>query len=134
MSSYLKTLILGLIAIFAPAQSVVITVLVLCIADLISGVAAAVKEGSPITSSGLKTTVIKVMLYETATLLAFLVGSYLVPEELPVMKIVTGLIGMTELKSVLENLDRISGDKFFRSVVSKLQSMGKTDEDDSKNP
>jgi len=120
MPSSLKVLILAIIAVFAPAGPVLATVMVLTLLDLAAGIAAAKKQGHPITSTGLKRTVVKVMVYEIATLAAFLVQQYLTPIELPIMKMVTGLIGMTELKSVLENLDIIAGGSFFSSLVSHL--------------
>lgn len=122
MIQSLKTLSLALVAVFAPAKAVLITVMVMTMADLVSGLLASKKQQIPITSFGLKRTVLKVLVYEVATLLAFLVGMYLVPEELPIMKMVTGLIGITELKSILENLDIIAGGSFFRSLTDKLQS------------
>jgi len=126
----LKTILLACIAVFAPAKPMLVTVMVLTMTDLISGLLAAKKQGIPITSNGLKRTIIKTTVYEVAVLLAFLVGLYLAPEELPITKMVTGLIGMTELKSVLENLDIISEGNFFKSLTDKLHTMGTKDEDE----
>lgn len=121
---------MALVAIFAPTGPVIATVLTLVILDLVTGLLAARHQFHPITSSGLKRTVSKTAVYLVATLAAFLVEQYLTPMEMPVMKMVTGLIGMTELKSVLENLDIVSGGSFFKSLVNKL-SQGEHDEEDS---
>lgn len=129
----LKVLALALIAIFAPTKQVLLSTLALILADLLFGLLAARQQGQPITSNGLKRTVIKFFVYNSAILLSFLVGEYLVPLDLPVMKMVTGLIGMTELKSVLENLDIIHGGNFFKALVTKLQIMGSDDENDNKD-
>lgn len=119
MLSYLKTPALALLAVFAPAKAIIVTIIALCFLDLVVGIIASKK---PITSKGLKRTPIKIAVYLTAALSAFLVEQYLTPIELPVMKMVTGLIGMTELKSVLENLDTIAGGNFFQSVVNSIQA------------
>lgn len=120
MIQFLKTIALSAIAVFAPAKAVLLTVMALTICDLISGILASIKQQIPITSSGLKRTVVKVAVYQVAALAAFLVEQYLTPVEMPIMKMVTGLIGMTELKSVLENLDIIAGGSIFSSLIAKL--------------
>lgn len=119
---YLLNLIIASIAVFAPIKSAVITVIVLTIVDLVSGVIAAKKRNEAITSAGFGRTVVKIMVYLVATLCAFLAQKYLVLDVMPVCTLVTSLIGLTELKSVLENLDSISGGSFFSALVSKLNS------------
>jgi len=132
----IKTIAIAIIAVFAPAKAVLLTVMVLTLCDLATGLLAALKQQIPITSSGLKRTVVKILVYQTAALSAFLVEQYLTPIELPIMKMVTGLIGVTELKSVLENLDIISGGSFFSTLISRL-AQGDTNappQDDPKDP
>lgn len=116
----LINLILATIAIFAPIKAAVVAVMVLTAVDLITGLVAAKKRGEKITSSGLKRTVIKTFIYQIATLCAFLAQKYLVLDIMPVCTLVTSLIGITELKSILENLDSIHGGSFFSAVVTKL--------------
>lgn len=116
----LQTLALAICVMLAPAQGVIITVMALTMLDMFTGIIAAKRCGQAITSKGLKRTVLKIMVYEVATIAAYFVGLYLTGPDLPVMKWVTGLIGLTELKSVLENLDAISGGSLFRTIVDKL--------------
>jgi hypothetical protein len=89
--------------------------MVLSLVDLVTGILASRKSGIPITSNGLKRTVLKVAIYEVAVLCAFLVGTYLTGPMVPILNICSSLIGLTELKSVLENLDIINGGSFFRA-------------------
>lgn len=117
---HLETFLLSILAIFAPIKAVIITAIVLVIADLITGVLAAKKRGEAITSSGFKTTVGKILLYEVAICLAFLVQQYLTGDLFPASKLVAALIGLTELKSILENLDTISGNGMFRLLLQKV--------------
>jgi hypothetical protein len=119
----LQILALSLVSVFAPASTVLVTVMALSIADLFTGILASRKAGTPITSAGLKKTVVKVLIYEAAVLCAFLVQQNLTGDDLPVMKWLGSLIGLTELKSVLENLDLASGGSFFRSLTDRLSGV-----------
>lgn len=120
MRAWLANLALSVLAVFAPIKTVIITTGVLVVADLITGLLAARKQKIPITSSGLKQTVGKFFLYEVALLLAFITEVYLLGNFLPASKLVAALIGVTELKSVLENLDILHGSSLFKSLVSRL--------------
>jgi len=116
---HVPTFILAIVTVFAPIQAALATVMVLIIVDLATGIAAAKKRKEAITSSGLKRTVIKFFIYETALILAFLCGQYLI-DILPVVKIVSTFIGLTELKSCYENLNEISGGDLLKQLISKL--------------
>lgn len=121
----LKLLALTTIAVFAPAKSVLITVMALSLVDLVLGILVSRKQGTAINSQGFRRSIIKIMLYEVAVLSAFLVGKELTGPELPVMSMVTALIGITELKSILENLGMLSADKdnVFSALVTKLNEL-----------
>ncbi len=124
--SKLITALVAILSVFAPIKPAVITVMVLTIMDLITGILAARKRQEPITSAGLGRTVAKLAVYQVATLCAFLAQKYLVLDVMPVCTLVTSMIGITELKSVLENLDTISGGSFFAVLISKLASKNDT--------
>lgn len=135
--SKLHILLMSFVVMLAPAEQAILAVLALSICDLISAIAVSIKnrpQGQSILqtvhSNGIKRTVIKVAVYEVATILAFVVGLYLTGPEVPVMKWVTSLIGLTELKSVLENLDLLSNGSFFKMVTSKIQSTISDEEKD----
>lgn len=120
-SKFIKPLVVTLLAIFAPAKGMIITSLVMVLIDLLTGIIAARKRQEPITSSGLKRTIIKLAIYEVAILIAFLAETYLILDILPVAKIVSSFVGITELKSIYENLDSIAGGELLKSVIAKLQ-------------
>jgi len=103
-----------------PIRPALISVMALPIADLILALIGAVKAKRLITSSGIKRTVGKILMYEFTTILAFVVEMYLLSSFIPVIKIVTGLIGMTELKSCLEHLNEINGNPIFGLILTKL--------------
>jgi len=117
---YLRSLLLAVLAVFAPIKPMILATFVLASVDLVVGILAARKQGHQITSSGLKRTVGKIFLYEAAILMSFVAETYLLGNVMPVTKLVAGMIGATELKSVLENLDIINGSSLFTAMVSKL--------------
>ena len=117
---YLKALLLSILAVFIPIQPMLIAAFVLAATDLVLGVLASRKQGRPITSSGLKQTVAKIFLYETAILMSYVAEHYLLNDLMPITKLIAGFIGAVELKSGLENLDLINGSPVFASVIAKL--------------
>lgn len=127
MLAWIKALTLSLVAVFAPVKTVILTAFVLAVADLILGLIAAHRRGEKISSKGIGRTVTKMTIYEIAILLAFLVQNYMIDDALPAVKIIGGLIGTVELKSILENLDTISGNSLFKTLIEKLGSQSNKD-------
>lgn len=121
MVSSIRTLLVALFIIFAPIKAAIITVSVLVIMDLVLGMAVSLKAGRKITSDGMKRTCIKLGVYELTILLSFLVETFLSGSLVPVSKIATTIIGLTELKSVMENLDLLAGGSLLNSFIRALQ-------------
>lgn len=130
MSSVIKTveaLAASLIAIFAPIQATLMTAFCLVVADLITGVWVAIKQKQPIVSSGIKRTVLKLLVYEILICLSFLVDKYLTMDTIVVLNMVTSIIGITELKSVAENINIISGGSMLDGILKAISAaQGKT--------
>jgi hypothetical protein len=124
MKSIALNLLLSAVLVFAPIKATLIAVMVLTMVDLASGLIAARKRGEAITSTGLKRTLIKIAVYEIVVLLGFITEQYLTGDLLPVVKILAGLVGITELKSVLENLEEITGMPLLKMFIQKLANMG----------
>ena len=117
---HIEALFLALIVVFAPIQAAVITTFTLIILDLVTGIMAAKKRGEPISSSGLKRTVGKILLYEISIVAAFLVQQYLTGDLFPASKLVTAMIGLVELSSILENMNTLNGSPIFKALITKL--------------
>lgn len=118
---YLVDLGIAVIAVFAPIKTVMITVGVLVIVDMILGMIAAKKRGESINSARMSSTVVKALMYEIAVMMAYLVETYLMSGVLPVCKIVGALIGSVELKSILENTQEIHGQPLFNTLIGQLK-------------
>lgn len=117
-----KLAILAALGALAPIQAALLTVFALIVVDLITGILAAWKIGNEITSSKMKKTVVKLFVYELAITMAYFVGLNLTGPTLPVLNIVASVVGVTELKSVLENLDILTGGGVVKSILGALNT------------
>jgi hypothetical protein len=122
MKTYFEALLISTIALLAPIKAMLVTVTVLVAADMVFGIWAAKKRGEPVTSAGLRRSVSKTVIYLSAILLSYLTEKFLMDGALPASKIVAGLIGTVELKSVVESLDSINGTSAFKSFIQALGS------------
>lgn len=122
MIKWLEVIGLSLLAVLAPIQTVLTTTFALILADTLFGVLAARKRKEPITSSGLRRTISKIVIYEAALICAYLCEHYLMSGSVPAVKLISGVIGLVELKSIVESLDELNGDPIFKTLISKLGS------------
>lgn len=122
MFKRIEAILIAIIGVFAPIQPMLITVFALILIDFTTGVVAAYKRGEKITSSGMRRTISKLVVYEIGLMTGFLVETFLLSGVLPVVKLVAAAIGMVEIKSIFENLDSISGGSVFKTIVQSLGS------------
>jgi hypothetical protein len=122
MSSFLGKLSIAVMAALAPIKPVMITVGILILSDLITGIWAAKKRGETITSAALGRTVSKMVVYQTAVVTGFLLQKYLLADAIPIVNIVGGIIGMVEFKSFIENANTIIEGDIFKDILKKLGS------------
>lgn len=122
MNEKLVAAFVALAAVFAPAEKLLLATGILVIADLVTGIMAARKQGRSITSAGLRRTVSKMLVYQVAVGSAFLVQLYMTADTIPVSNIVSSAIGLTELKSILENIDKIRGSSLLKDILQKIGS------------
>ena len=120
---FLKKLLLAGFAVLAPIHAVMVVVGILIVFDTITGIWAALKSGQTFSSAALRRSVSKAVVYQIAIISAFIVEKYLLQDILPASKLVAGLIGVVELTSVLENLNKIYGSDIFKSIITKLGSV-----------
>lgn len=120
--SFLAKIMIAAWVIVTPIHATIFAIGFLVFSDLILGVMAAKKEKQKITSAGIRRTVVKLFLYQVGLVLAFVVESYLTLELIPIVKILACLIGITEIHSVFENLNRISGTNMFDKILKALRS------------
>lgn len=122
MKDWLTHLAIATLAALSPIKPVMVTTLVLIFADLIFGIWAAKKRGEAITSAGLRRTVTKLLVYQICIIAAFLVQTYMTGDIIPLVKLVAGMIGLVEIKSILEGSKDILGMDLFQEIIKKLGS------------
>ena len=105
----MRTFALSLLAVFAPIQALLLTVGALIVADTITGIIAAYRRGEEIRSSGLSRAVVKLFVYQMTIMTGFLMETYLLQDlGLPIVKLLGGVIGIVEFKSLIENVESIT--------------------------
>lgn len=103
----------------APIKPLMIAIGALIIIDLMLGIWAALRSKEKITSRRLSRTITKCMAYQLAIISSHIMESYFA-QGIPIVKIVSGLIAITEFKSILENTTRMTGIDFWRSLIEKM--------------
>ena len=108
-----------LIVFVSPIHAIMTAIVVLVISDLITALWAVIKNKQKITSIGLRRTINKLLAYELAVILSYVVETVF-GLGAPVVKLVAGLIAVTELKSNLENLALITGLDFWQKIADYM--------------
>ncbi len=122
MKDWTSSIALAAIAALAPIQAILVSVGVLIISDLFTGIMAAKKRKEKLSSAVMRRTVSKILIYQTAVITGFLLETYLLMGLVPISKIVAGAIGLVEFKSILENCNAALGQDIFQTVLLKLGS------------
>jgi len=92
---------------FAPISNYIHLVLILIFVDLLTGSYAAVKEGERFSAKKLRCTVEKFVFYSIAIISAFILQK-IINDGTELARIVALYIGATELKSIYENISRVT--------------------------
>jgi len=122
MGNWTSKLFIASLAALAPIKMVIITVGFLILADLLTGIWAAKSRGEKISSSIMRRTISKIVIYQLAVISGFMLEMHILDSLVPVAKIVAGVIGMVEFKSILENSGHIVGGDVFKLILKKLGS------------
>jgi len=116
---YLAGVLGWLFSFVIPIKDFLILTTALVILDLITGVLAAKKRGEKIRSRALMRTTIKLTLYFSA-LLATQGVQVVFAEKIPLTYITAFTIAITELKSLLENVDAGTGSRLAKMIIDKI--------------
>lgn len=119
MKITITEILLWLVIFFSPIGPTLITTFTLILVDFFTGIWAANKRGEAITSRKMSTSIIKWLIYSLAIIVSFVVETYILTY-IPLVKIISGLISMTELKSFYENCTTITGINFHKAIMEYL--------------
>jgi len=115
-----KPYLFWLLALIAPIAAIMLTIAFLIVVDFITGAYASYKNKTPISSERIAHTISKFFIYNLVVLSAFLLEKYIV-EEIPFQRIITGFIAIAEIKSILENFNKIYGINPFKVLVKLIK-------------
>jgi len=108
-----------LIVFISPVRAVMTAIMFLAVTDLITALWVVIKKQEKVTSVGLRKTINKILAYEIAVVLSYTVETVF-QLGVPVVRLIAGLIAVTELKSNLENLYYITGLDYWQKIVDYM--------------
>jgi len=121
MKEWAIALGISLLAFFAPIHALLLSVFILLLIDVGVEIAATFKKKEVVLSKSLRTFVVKLIMYEIALISAFLVSHFMMNDVFPIENLIATVCGLIELKSILENLDQMSGEPIFKSIIRTLK-------------
>lgn len=112
-----------LLALISPLYGVLTTMVLLIVVDFITGAYAALKLKAPIESKRIGHTISKFFIYNLVIISAYFLEKHIV-NEVPFLKIIAGFIAITEIKSILENYNKIYGINPFKALMNVMKQTG----------
>jgi len=109
-----------LLTLLSPVNGVMVTMVFLIVVDFITGSYASIKNHIPIRSFRVGHTVSKFFIYNLVILAAFFLEKHIV-NEVPFLKIIAGFIAIAEIKSILENFNKIYGVNPFKALINLIK-------------
>ncbi len=109
------------VAYFAPISEIVHVMLIFMAVDTFSGVWAAIKEGEKIESNKLRRTVHKFLWYTISVMVAWMMEHTFKLSWTNLASITAGFICFVELKSIFENVTRITNEPVFARILKFLR-------------
>lgn len=122
MLDFIKGLGIAALAVFAPIQAILLTVFIAMSTDLILGLLVARKKKVKISSSRLRDSVAKLLIYEIVIMIGYLAETYIGILDLPLAKLLGTAVIAVEFKSLLENAEILTGKKLFSDLIGMLKS------------
>lgn len=129
MKNYLLSLCVSLLAIFTPVVPILLTIGFLIMTDFFVGLYRAYKMKEKITSRKMGNTISKMFLYQLTILSLFLFETYIIGPIIPLTKLGAGLIAVTELKSIDESVEKMTGVGIWKRLVKIIKRGESTTKD-----
>lgn len=115
--NYIKATIISVLAILMPIKPLLIITSALIAIDTITGIIAALYTNTKLSSRAFARIIVKLLLYNLFIIACFLIENFVLLDAIPFTRIGVGIITLTELYSVAENLERATGISFFKSNI-----------------
>ena len=120
VKQHLLALLGSLVVYFQPVYSILLLVGFFVTMDTIAAMTAAYKQGEPITSRKFRAVFPKFIIYGVAVLVSHVIQRQFFPD-IPATKIIAGYIVYSELLSIDENIEKITGQSMFRLFIKMLK-------------
>lgn len=125
ISGFASAILASFVAFFSPIFPLGFTAIFLIFVDTLTGMLASKKRQEPIVSRKFSRSIYKLLLYSIFLLILYSLEVVLFASIFPIAKIGFGIILMTELFSVCENLDTIFDTKTFKGIFDIIKSLFK---------
>ena len=112
------------IAYFTPIAEMIHVMLIFLVVDTISGIWASLKSGEKLESRKLRKTVYKFLWYTVAVMAAWMMEKTYSLHWSNIASIVAGFICFVELKSIFENITRITNEPVFMKILKIFRRKG----------
>ena len=110
---------IAVVSLLAPLQESIIAIGFLITVDLIMGLIASYRNNIALTSSRLKNTAVKMLVYNLLLISSFVCESFLIPF-IPMTKIALAFLGTVEITSLGESFQKITGISFIKYVKTYI--------------
>lgn len=118
---FLKSILATCIAFMMPIHTLIIGVGALILLDTIAGLYRAFKLKQSITSKKFGHIISKILLYNIAIISGYILQWIIGIDVLPISKLIASVIGLTEIKSILENVNEITGIDLWKFVMNYVK-------------
>lgn len=129
MKDFIHGLVISLLAVFSPVVPLLLTIGFLIVLDFIVGIYRAWKLNEPITSRKMGNSISKMLLYQITILSLWVFEIYIIGSIIPITKIGGGLIAVTEIKSIDESVEKMTGIGVWKKIT-KILKRGQSDTKD----
>ena len=126
---YSTELMIAIMAVLSPITPILITVGILVGVDFIFAIYVAYKNKVKITSNKMSKTISKLLLYTITIICIFLLEKFIMGDVLPLSRVAATLIGVVELKSILENWEILFGWSLWDKMMSLVKRGASTTKD-----
>lgn len=124
LKAHIGVAFLWVFAFFSPTYSFIVIIGFFCICDAFTGIMASNKEKQPISSWRLRQTIRKFLAYGITILVTHVMCFYLLSGDSTGLKFIGTLICLVEVKSIDENIKRITGFGFLGMLLEKIKPKG----------
>ena len=119
IKTILIKVLIAVVSLLAPLQESIIAIGFLIAVDLTMGLIASYKNNIKLTSSRLKNTAVKMLVYNLLLISSFVCEKFLIPF-IPMTKIALAFLGTVEITSLGESFHKITGISFIKYVKTYI--------------